>query len=376
MKLLIFFITLSLVWGITGSPACADFVYLKNENTVEGIIENEDDAKITLNVGYGKISLEKKYIEYIDRYAPAKQDELRKSWNRRYFMRPEFIPDSLKDIAKDFENLETLRYSAIKYRKTNDTAKATIEKLDKDLGHWNARLAVVSAKLSKLNPEDNLNEYNSSVNEFNSLIANIKLAEFNKNQLITQTADLEQKISAYINEFGLFNKRFRELHQAFVKEFNIQEQNRYFFQEINKKLNGMNDDFTRHSIAYKRYGASITVDCLLNGSVKARLILDTGATLVVISQNIAQRLGADLNNEKSSMLVTLADGQKVKSTPLILESIKVGDVELKKVQTAVIDSRGSTSEEDGLLGMSFLENFLVKLDVKGNKLILEQFNPN
>ncbi len=36
-----------------------------------------------------------------------------------------------------------------------------------------------------------------------------------------------------------------------------------------------------------------------------------------------------------------------------------------------IDSR----EEDGLLGMSFLEKFVIRIDANDNKLVLEEFNP-
>jgi predicted aspartyl protease len=44
------------------------------------------------------------------------------------------------------------------------------------------------------------------------------------------------------------------------------------------------------------------------------------------------------------------------------------------VPAAIIDKKG-TSDEDGLLGMSFLKNFLVRINTKENKLILEEFSP-
>jgi predicted aspartyl protease len=72
--------------------------------------------------------------------------------------------------------------------------------------------------------------------------------------------------------------------------------------------------------------------------------------------------------------VILADGSKVKAKPVILKSIKVGDAQLNNVQAAIIEKKG-ISEEDGLLGMSFLKNFLVRINTKENKLILEEFNP-
>ena len=64
----------------------------------------------------------------------------------------------------------------------------------------------------------------------------------------------------------------------------------------------------------------------------------------------------------------------MKASPAILKSVKVGEAKLENVPAAVIEKKG-TSEEDGLLGMSFLKNFLVRINTKENKLILEEFNP-
>lgn len=352
--------------------AFSDMVYLKNENAIEGIIEKEDGAKITLNIGYGKITLDKKDIEYIYRYNPAEQDALRKNWSYLYFMRPEFIPRSLKDLAQDFNNLDNLRDLAKESKKASDKTKTEIENLENELEKLNANLVSISKKLVRLKPEDNLAQYNSFVDEFNSLLAKIRLAEYNKGMLWKQIVTLDQKISEYINDFSLLKKRFKEMRS--VLEGGLKEKDRYFFEAVNNKLDEMGSDFTRHTIDYHRYGLSIVVDCLLNGSVKANLILDTGSTLVVISKNIADKLGIDMSKRESSILITLADGRKAKASTVILERMKVKDVELKNVQAAVLEN-SEASEEDGLLGMSFLENFLVSIDVKGNRLILEEFNP-
>ena len=112
----------------------------------------------------------------------------------------------------------------------------------------------------------------------------------------------------------------------------------------------------------------------LNNLIKARLVLDTGASLVVISKDIADRLGIDTKGAPYSLKVVLADGRRVKAKAVILKSVKVGGAEVKNVSAAVLENAQPT-DEDGLLGMSFLKNFTVKLDAAHNILIFEQFNP-
>lgn len=354
------------------SLSFSDMVYLKNKSAIEGIIEKEDENRVTLNMGYGNIALEKKDIEYIDRYNLKEQAELRNRWHSQYFTRPEFIPAYLQDIAIEFNKLGGLRDSAIKAKTEQDKASEEIKRLEDELKELEASLAGASDKLTRLKPEDKQKEYNSLVEEFNALVAKIKLLEYNRDALHKQVGALDKKTTGYINDFNLFRKKFRDVYAALGEE--AKEQNRYFFKGINKKLSELDNDFTRHLIDYEPYGSHIVVEALLNDWVKAHLVVDTGASLVTISQEIADKLGLATGGKESFILVTLADGKEVKATPVILESLKVKDVELKHVRAAVLKSK-APAPEDGLLGMSFLENFLLSLDVKANRLILEEFYP-
>jgi clan AA aspartic protease (TIGR02281 family) len=102
--------------------------------------------------------------------------------------------------------------------------------------------------------------------------------------------------------------------------------------------------------------------------------LDTGASLVVLRKNIAQKLGIDLRNVQSDLKMQLADGRQVNVKSLVLESIKVQNAEAKNVEAAVILDEETQGSEfyDGLLGMSFLRKFNFKIDQKEKKLILEK----
>ena len=122
----------------------------------------------------------------------------------------------------------------------------------------------------------------------------------------------------------------------------------------------------------KERGQMIIVEALLNNKVKASLLLDTGASCILISNSIAKKLG--IKKKGTIARVTVADGRTVKAIFIVLDSVNVQGVEAKNVEAAVL--LGVKNDiKDGLLGMSFLKRFKFQIDTANNKLILEKLKP-
>jgi len=114
------------------------------------------------------------------------------------------------------------------------------------------------------------------------------------------------------------------------------------------------------------------VDAKLNGKTSAALLVDTGASLVLISKDVAKSIGIDYASLKDEITVVLANGSTAKAKPITLESVEVGSSRVKDVEAAISETPPG-QEIDGLLGMSFLRYFDVKLDSKENCLYLEKY---
>ncbi len=93
------------------------------------------------------------------------------------------------------------------------------------------------------------------------------------------------------------------------------------------------------------------------GGQPVRFIVDTGASEVVIPQQLATRLGIPFEQGELARYETA--GGPVDGHRIVLESIKIGNVEALGV-TAHIPARDNGLRE-ALLGMSFLKNITMTL---------------
>jgi len=127
-------------------------------------------------------------------------------------------------------------------------------------------------------------------------------------------------------------------------------------------------------VSMDKQSGHVKVTTTLNGRVKANLILDTGSSLVILSNKIANDLGIDANGKDSNPIeLIMADGRKATARMVILESVSVQDSEVGNIEAAIMPEKESANiPEDGLLGMSFLKKFSFKIDQKNDKLILEK----
>ena len=88
-----------------------------------------------------------------------------------------------------------------------------------------------------------------------------------------------------------------------------------------------------------------------------------------LTKSIADRLEIDPSDSREGKF-SLADGSIIKSKVIIIKSVKVGNSTAYDVAAAVTDQSPGAGI-DGLLGMSFLNNFNIRVDVANERLILE-----
>ncbi|MFA4992457.1 MAG: retropepsin-like aspartic protease [Candidatus Omnitrophota bacterium] len=133
-------------------------------------------------------------------------------------------------------------------------------------------------------------------------------------------------------------------------------------------------EYEPKQVSVDKQSGHVMVATTLNKKVKANLILDTGASLIILSNKIAANLGINLNSDSATPVeLIVADGRRIKAKMVVLDSVGVQDSEVKNIEAAILPEKETASiPEDGLLGMSFLKKFNFKIDQKNDKLILEK----
>lgn len=110
-------------------------------------------------------------------------------------------------------------------------------------------------------------------------------------------------------------------------------------------------------------------EVLINNSVHASLVVDTGAPVIMLTSAFLQKLNLDTGPSKRGY-VELLNG-KYKSAAVSLNSVELGQAQAHDVSAVVLLEDGKVIG-DGLLGLSFLSRFHFTIDQAGKKLVLRK----
>lgn len=112
-------------------------------------------------------------------------------------------------------------------------------------------------------------------------------------------------------------------------------------------------------------GSAAFVSVMLNQTLQANMLMDTGATYTLVSRRIASALHL---YESSRAVLSTANG--LVNVPLAtLQSVKVGAAEALHLTVAIQDI-SMHAGVDGLLGLDFLSRFHTSIDSRQQRLIL------
>jgi clan AA aspartic protease (TIGR02281 family) len=120
-------------------------------------------------------------------------------------------------------------------------------------------------------------------------------------------------------------------------------------------------------ITLHRHGNNMLAQVLFNNTINSRLLLDTGASLTVITPALLQNLGLDYNHPRRTAWFNTANGV-VKAPIFLIERVSIGSQTVDQLEVAVMDLDNQSI--GGLLGMNFLQHFRFSIDHQSNVLYL------
>ena len=116
---------------------------------------------------------------------------------------------------------------------------------------------------------------------------------------------------------------------------------------------------------------TLTVSTRINGTRDARLIVDTGSSHTILSREIAQGLGLLSRLQARPATLTTGGGPVIVQLARV-DSIRIGGAEVRENLVVVYDLPDLPPGVDGILGLSFLSQFQVILDMPSGEFRLRQ----
>ncbi len=364
LRIAVYLLTLSF-----HAAVCADVVKLKNGKSFEGIIKKENSTEVTINIGLGTISIKKNQIASIER---SESDNLTNQWQKQYFSKGKFVPNGLNDLADAFNTLESNRKLAAKAKTRNSLLQRRRSKLFKDLAGIKSEMAVIAQRLQQIVPTKNVDRYNNLVKRQNRLSSQSVILKTGLQDDSEEATTLRESIANYLQHLANFKIQLKDEKQKYSNPPE-DEQVAYFFTTIDQHIRDFSTEFHDIEVPHEGNQGHMILTVRLNDKIDGRFLLDTGATFVTLSHSMARQLQLEISPQ-SQVSVSLANGSQVKAQPVVLKSVQVGEAKVNGV-SAMVFPEAPNDGVDGLLGMSFLREFMISMDPTHKKLIFQKFEP-
>ncbi len=161
-----------------------------------------------------------------------------------------------------------------------------------------------------------------------------------------------------------FSENFNDIPPAYRNHFKIIT--------TPHKLNDPSETGHGRVITFERtVEGLILVDVILNDRVKSKMILDTGANLVVITEELSKKLHQDASFKDEVIKINTNCGE-VEGRSLVIQKIELGQATKENVKSVITPNNYAFNGFDGVLGLSFLGDFKVTVDYENRKILLSK----
>ena len=143
------------------------------------------------------------------------------------------------------------------------------------------------------------------------------------------------------------------------------------FRRLLTRLKSLEETVLSEEIPLRRVGGgSLIVSVVIDGKYTQEMVLDSGANLLTLPRDVADKCGIQVHRDDPRIVMGLADGSRITGNLVTIGSVRVGKFTAANVECAVLGAEAARAPS--LLGMSFLENFKFQVDAAKGTLTMVQ----
>ncbi|TBR17012.1 hypothetical protein EPO15_17875 [bacterium] len=349
----------------------ADTIYLANGEEMKGLIVKETAAAVELDIGYGTVTLDRAQIRRIARPPKKKRAAADLGHRLRFLESGRWVPPEGRDLFDLYKDASDARHEALELKPKFERLMEERSDLVRELQDVNEAGAQTYEELTDGQDYADRQQRSRAAAELRRLSGDMNQGVSRVRAIDAEIAESAQALPRYYASYRRFQRAAKDEAPRLAKAAKTKD-DKAFYDAIAAAMRQMDSDFGGAAETGRPLEGHVIVDVLFNGRVKAQLMVDTGASMTVVSESIVRRLGLSERHSAGRRQVQVADGRIVETQTYNLDTVAVGD---KKAQGVLIASiQDGALPYDGLLGMSFLKNFLVELDPKRGRLVLKALN--
>jgi len=348
------------------AAARADTVYLTNGNTMEGVVVSKNKTELVLDIGYGTVTLAVSDVARIARGTAPGLDGGAGQRRRGY--------DSGAKVPAGAESLDALYRRAVTQREKALDAKAARRSLEDEKTAIQERLPdskqhfrEAAADLAGHDPNVDPRAYNSAIAEVNAAGAGIQADHLRLEQLDELERATEAEAHRYLDAWRELDAAVRGEPARLVAASGAAQKE--YVGWLAGETRAMAKDFRSDTVASETRGDRVIVKVVINGRETGRFLVDTGASATLLYRGIATRLALGSDAVVGKTRSRVADGREIDAEIVRLASIQVGRSRVDGALAVVVPF--DPPDIDGLLGMTFLNHFVARVDPANGRLVLE-----
>jgi len=376
----------------------ADQLIFKSGRVMNGTVLEETDSYVTISIGAGSIKINRSKLKKVVKGSSG--EIKRKKLSADDILHLEYAPKELVPLAVKFKKLlakrreaKNAQYQMGRYQLQMSACEKQDQLFLKNILYGQSVLLSLQEKIAKIKIPKTPPTQNDAIIEFNKLLLEKEQLKAKRDQVQASILALAQERKKgmkqksicrdfYFKSMDPINLYFVDL-QKFVTLY-ADERGKRLAESPTKKTQEFFARMDRYVLQFqketptsriqstKRNGLTF-VQAVVNGRVSGEFILDTGASNMIINESFAQRLGIDVTRLPSREII-MANGRRITVKYGHLESVSLGGAVVKNLEMDVIPNHPN-NQESGLLGMSFLKNFAIRLNGATGEMELTHFMP-
>ncbi|MFA5339722.1 MAG: hypothetical protein WC317_06235, partial [Candidatus Omnitrophota bacterium] len=202
------FVLILLIFISLPLSAGADSIKLKKGGNLAGIIRQEDDTSITLQIGMGTMRIQKSEIESIRKAGEKENDALDASFRKAAIERGTFVPPGLEEMAQKLKAMADDRKKVDGAKRQLDSLKQRLEDDSDKFRSMRSDFDRKNAEVSGMDPKSDIPRYNSLITELNAAGVKISALSEELNKMNPRLSEYQsaywKAITGYGNEIGDF----------------------------------------------------------------------------------------------------------------------------------------------------------------------------